>query len=44
MKRQKSCQNIAQLQTGLDEKAEKLSEHRPTSDRFGRKGRRVVQT
>ena len=30
----KSCLNMLQLQTGLEEKDEKLSEHEPTSDRF----------
>ncbi|WNF23609.1 hypothetical protein [Mesobacillus jeotgali] len=43
-KRQKSCQKIAQLQTGLEEKAEKLSEDQSTSDRFGGKDRKAVRT
>ncbi|WNF23608.1 hypothetical protein [Mesobacillus jeotgali] len=43
MKREKSCQNIDQLQTGLEEKAEKLSEDRPTSDRFGGIDRKAVR-
>ncbi|MEW8969817.1 MAG: hypothetical protein AB2411_04280, partial [Mesobacillus sp.] len=42
-KRQKSCQKMAQLQTGLDEMIEKLSEDRPTSDRFGGKDRKTVR-
>ncbi|MEW8971694.1 MAG: hypothetical protein AB2411_13765, partial [Mesobacillus sp.] len=44
MKREKSCQNIDQLQTGLEEKAGKLSEHQSTSDRFGGKDRKAVRT
>ena len=34
----KSCQNMLQLQTGLEEKDENLSEDDPASDRFGGKG------
>ncbi|MFT9597600.1 hypothetical protein [Mesobacillus sp.] len=40
----KSCLNMLQLQTGLEEKDEKLSEHDPTSDRFGGKARKAVRT
>ncbi|WP_226678046.1 hypothetical protein [Mesobacillus jeotgali] len=41
---QASCQNIDQLGTGLEEKPGKLSEHRPTSDRFGGRARKAVRT
>ncbi|WP_102261337.1 hypothetical protein [Mesobacillus jeotgali] len=39
-----SCQNINQLWTGLVEKPGKLSEHRPTWDRFGGEARKAVRT
>jgi hypothetical protein len=35
MKKSKSCQKKVQVQTGLDEKVEKLSEEGASSDRFG---------
>ncbi|WNF23063.1 hypothetical protein [Mesobacillus jeotgali] len=40
----KSCQKMSQLQTGLVEKEEKLSEVEATLDRFGEKAGKVVRS
>jgi hypothetical protein len=40
----KSCQNLKQLRTSLEEKNEKLSEPEATSDKFGGKEQKAVRT
>ena len=42
--KQKSCQNLMQLRTGLERRQEKLSEVKVTSDRFIGKQQKAVRT
>ncbi|WNF23011.1 hypothetical protein [Mesobacillus jeotgali] len=42
--KQKSCQNLMQLRTGLERRQEKLSEVEATSDKFGGKAGKVVRS